>query len=115
MTCLGDVTTSLLALARYVREEVDTEDLAEQVERLAKEQALVDAAVVQAERAVALLPPESTPVARQAWRECHGTLTGLRLKRAHLAVDEAFLRAELEREERHARERQALAVVGATA
>ncbi|WP_163869632.1 hypothetical protein [Myxococcus eversor] len=112
MTCLGDVTTSLLSLARYAREETDTEHLANEVERLAKAEAVVDAALVQAERAVALLAPDGSDETRATWRECHGTLTSLRLKRAQLAVEQVFLAAEIEREERYAREQQVQAVTG---
>lgn len=106
---MADTATSLLALAPWARGETDAEHLAEQVARLAKEVADCDAALVEAERVVGLVEVASTPRVRQAWREAHGTLTGLRLQRAQLAVEEAFLRAELEREERFALERQALA------
>ncbi|MBZ4402011.1 hypothetical protein [Myxococcus sp. AS-1-15] len=109
MTCMADTAAALLGLASYVRKETDPVALAEQVATLTRETAEVEAALPLAERALSTLTPESTPAARQTWRDCHGTLTALRLRRAQLAVEEVYLRAELEREERFALERQALA------
>lgn len=108
MPCMADTAASLRSLSPWARKETDAEHLAEQVARLAKEVADCDAALVEAERVVSLVEVASTPRVRQAWREAHGTLTSLRLQRAQLAVEEAFLRAELEREERFALEHKTL-------
>lgn len=108
-TPLVDVLDSLATLSAggWVSESFSLEEARYDVRTLETRQATLAEELRVAEDALAKLPCDGTPETRAAYNNLSGHVTHLRLALAELAVREAYLRAEVERQEWHARHRQA--------